>query len=121
MRILIIPIIIILTISGYSQPPSSTTKKNQSIKVSQYVIGIGNYESVFYNKVLQYLKTDTKIEVYAICESHRIIGFKTTNNTYKSYDVVRDLLLTEFYGIKLSRKDDSILINECKDEILKQK
>ena len=120
MKICIITISLLLSISGFSQLTSNTTKEASPTKGSQYVIGIGNYESGIYNKVIEYLKNDTKIQVYAVCESHRIIGFKTINNIYKSYDIVRDLLLSYFIDLNIQRKDDSIFSNECLDEIKKQ-
>ena len=119
MKIFIITISLLLSISVFSQLTSNTTKEVSPIKGSQYVIGIGNYESGIYNKVIEYLKNDTKIQVYAVCESHRIIGFKTINNAYKSYDIVRDHLQNEYENLILLRKSEAILTKDCRDEILK--
>ncbi len=87
---------------------------------SKYIIGIGNEEISMFNDVLANLQNTPNLKVYAVCETHRVIGITVQNSAYKSYDVLRDELFNKFPTILLFQKDDTILNVDCKDEILKQ-
>ena len=87
---------------------------------SRYIIGIGNEEMSMFKDVLANLQNSSTLKVYAVCETHRIIGITVQNSAYKSYDVLRDQLLSEFPDILLFQKNDSIFNLDCKNEILKQ-
>jgi hypothetical protein len=120
MRIFILLTMTLFSLNGFSQLTSNNVKTELIPKSEKYVIGIGNHEIDTYKNVLNYLKNDNAVDIYAICESQNIIGFKTSTSTYKSYDIIRDLLLNEFEGLKLYRKDESIFSKDCSDELLKQ-
>lgn len=86
---------------------------------TKYIIGIGNEDISMFNDVLAKLRTNSTLRVYEVCETHRVIGVSVQNSAYKSYDVLRDQLLSEFPDILLFQKNDSIFNIECKNEILK--
>lgn len=90
-----------------------------AIKTSNYIIGIGNPDQKMFLDVFDYTKTIVGSRIYAVCETQQVIGITVRNNEFKSYDVLRDLLLSQFPTLMLFRKDDSILNNDCKNEILK--
>ena len=120
MRYLILSILISVSTLGFSQNQLTPQAKTNSVSYEKFVIGIGNSDENFYTNVLHYLENDNAIVVYAICESHKIIGFKVNISLHKDYDTVRDLLLNEFEDLKLFRKEETIFTNDCSDEIKKQ-
>ena len=87
---------------------------------TKYIIGIGNEEIGMFNDVLANLQNSSTLKVYAVCETHRIIGITVQNSAYKSYDVLRDQLLNDYPTLLLLKKDETIFNLDCKNEILKQ-
>lgn len=120
MRFIMLLTLLSISTLGFSQLTSNNIRETVPVKSESFVIGIGNAGSDMYNNVLDYLQNDNAISVYAVCESHHIIGIKVTNSAYKSYDLVRDLLMNEYPDILLNRKDDAIFTKDCSDEIKKQ-
>ena len=120
MKFLILITLIAFNTIAYSQSVSNNTAESNPIKNNSYVIGVGNSDNSVYENILSFLQNNTAIDVYAICHSHNIIGFEVLNNEYKSYDVIRDLLESEFESLILLRKNESILTKDCSAEILKQ-
>ena len=123
-RILLI-IFFLPSFIGYSQSNNKSLKNNinndGSVLVwEKYVIGIANSDDELFNSILNDLKNDAAINVYAVCNEHHIIGFNAHRNTYKSYDIIRDHLQNKYFELTLLRKDESIFSKDCSDEILKQ-
>jgi len=112
--------LMLFSLSAVAQVDKTAPVVNQLKTESRYVIGIGNQEIGMFKDVLANLQNSSTLKVYAVCETHRIIGITVQNSAYKSYDVLRDQLLSEFPTILLFRKDDSIFNLDCKNEILKQ-
>ena len=108
------------SLSAVAQVDKTATVVNQPKTESRYVIGIGNQEIGMFNDVLANLETSSTLKIYAICETHRVIGITVQNSDYKSYDVLRDQLLNDYPTLLLFQKDNSILNLDCKNEILKQ-
>ena len=113
-------IILLFTVSVFAQTNKVALPIEPTINSSKYIIGIGNEDTKLFNNVLTDLQANANIKVYAYCERNKIIGLVVNNNGYKSYDVVRDFLLSEYPSIALYRKEETILNLDCKDEILKQ-
>lgn len=119
-KILTLGFILLFTTLISAQTSRTSSSISPSINVTKYIIGIGNEESKMFYDVLNDLQNSTSIKVYAVCETHRVIGVTVQNNEFKSYDVLRDQLLSEYPEVLLFRKDETILNLDCKDEILKQ-
>lgn len=118
-KVFVLGILLIFTTSLLAQ----TTKPSDSLflqNTEKYVIGIGNDDEKMFLEVLDFLRNTSGAKVTAMCESQNIIAVTVTQNAFKSYDVLRDLLLAEHSSLLLLRKENTILINDCKDEILKQ-
>lgn len=119
-KLLAVGMFLVTTSSLFAQTEKSPDV-SVSTNVTKYVIGIGNDDDdKMYNEVLNYIKSEGGLRVYATCETQQILGVVVKNSTFKSYDVLRDLLLTQYPTLLLFRKDSSILANDCKDEILKK-
>lgn len=121
-KILLITSLVISTTFCFGQNIEQDNElQNLQETESRYVIGIGNEgEMSMFNDVLANLQNSSTLKVYAVCETHRVIGITVQNSAYKSYDILRDQLLSEFPTILLFQKDDSIFNLDCKNEILKQ-
>jgi hypothetical protein len=122
MRAIIFLSIMFAGLIGFSQtlPTPGTAIDINSINTKKFIIGVGNSGSDIYNNVLEFLQNDNAITIYAVCEGHHIIGFEAKKDIYKSYDEVRDLLISEYPEIVLNKKDDTIFTKDCSDEIKKQ-
>ena len=122
MRYSILTILLFISSFSYSQlltlaNPSPTPN---TVPSESYVIGIGNSEIEMYADILDYLQNKEAVEVYAVCESHHIIGFRVLNSVYKSYDIIRDQLQLDYPELILLRKNETIFTKDCSEEILKQ-
>lgn len=118
-KLLAVGIVLLFGTSLYAQS-EKLAETSLSNNVTDYIIGIGNADSKMYFEVLNYIKNEDGLRVFTSCETQQILGVVVKNSTFKSYDVLRDLLLTQYPTLLLFRKDSSILANDCKNEILKQ-
>jgi len=112
--------LMLFSLSAVAQVDKTAPVVNQLKTESRYVIGIGNQEIGMFNDVLANLQNSSTLKVYAVCETHRIIGITVQNSAYKSYDVLRDQLLNDYPTLLLLKKDETIFNLDCKNEILKQ-
>ena len=112
--------LMLFSLSAVAQVDKTAPVVNQLKTESRYVIGIGNQEIGMFKDVLANLQNSSTLKVYAVCETHRIIGITVQNSAYKSYDVLRDQLLNDYPTLLLLKKDETIFNLDCKNEILKQ-
>lgn len=116
--------IVLFLISFYAKSQVGTTTRTQDLIISgasaNYVVGIGNEEEKMFLDVLALIRNTNGVKVTFVCESQSVVAVTVIQNAFKSYDVFRDLLLAEYSNLLLFRKDNTILVNDCKDEILKQ-
>lgn len=118
--LLILSLFLFLGLSSFGQLYNTATSPIKVTNELNYILGIGNQEENMFFDVLNNLQDNVSIKVYAVCESHHIIGITVQDNEYESYDVIHDLLMNKYPTLILYRKKGSILKNDCKDEILKQ-
>jgi hypothetical protein len=111
---------VFLSLSSVGQLYNTKSIPIKVVSESQYILGIGNQEESMFLDVLTYLENNTSIRVYAVCEQHRVIGVKVMDNVYRSYDVINELLISQYPSLLLYRKNDTIFKLDCKDEIAKQ-
>lgn len=99
-----------------NKAPNTSLSQN----TTKYVVGIGNDDVKIYNDVLTDLQASGNIKIYAYCDKNKIVGFAVNNNNFKSYDYLRDYLLSEYPGIELYRKSENSLNLDCNDQTSKQ-
>ena len=87
--------------------------------ITKFVIGIGGTFDV-YNDVIIFLKDCPYVKIYALCETHQIIGVKILDVKLKDFQDFERYLEKSLGYINLFQKDDKIFLLDCKDEILKQ-
>ena len=88
-------------------------------ELTRYHIGVGNEEASAFSEILINLRADSGVELTAICEAHQLLTVSVNSDYYKSYDVLRDHLLSLNPDLLLFRKNDGNFPESCKEEQLK--
>lgn len=114
-------IAIFLSISciGFAQTKKSVLPIS-SQQSENFIVGIGNTDPSVFFDIITYIETTANISVDKQCETNKILSLKVLTKHYRTYDHVRDMIKIQFPNVILNRKNETILLKDCSDEILKQ-
>lgn len=108
-------IALLFTFLSHAQLESpSISDENASDHI--FAIGIVGEEGFAYPTVLDWLESNTGLQITARCESQSLIKLTTDPTVYKSYDVLISALMNQFPNVQFYRKNFEIFNRECAGE-----
>ena len=113
------PILIALTVLACATSNGQVVNgsiSNASSSEYQYAIGIISEDHLTYHNILDWMESNSGIQVQSSCESHSIVLLATDPAAYKSYDTLLTDLESLFPDVQFFRKTLQIFDRECAGE-----